>query len=649
MALSKTQGRPRWKTFLFSFVAAAVGMKLRAGTPPVLYSYASMQQRSGGGVRCRECIAVLGAAALVVLVVTHALLPGARLGDLGDVVSPVLRLRRARREEVPSSEKTVGEIGDEADGFLWSNAMLQWQRTGYHFQPEKNYMNAPMYYRGWYHFFYQYNPKGVTWGNISWGHAVSRDMVHWHHLPLAMVPDRWYDIKGVLTGSATVLPDGKVVLLYTGNTDTLAQVQCLAVPADPHDPLLRTWTKHPANPVLLPPPETGKKDFRDPMTAWFDKSDNTWRTMIGSKDDNGHAGVALMYKTKDFVKFELIPRPVHRVEGTGMWECVDFYPVGNRNSSQEELYVLKASMDDERHDYYALGRYDAVTNTWTPLDPETDVGIGLRYDWGKFFASTTFYDPTKRRRVMWAYVGETDSNRTDLAKGWANVQAIPRTVALDEKTRTNLVQWPVEEIETLRHNTTDLSGITIGTGSVIPLHLCQAAQLDIEASFRLNTSDIASHNEADIGYNCSTSGGASKRGALGPFGLLLTNGRSEQMAMYFYVSRSLDGGLRTHFCHDESQSSLAKNVVKRVVGSTVPVLEGEALSARILVDHSIVESFVMGGRLTATSRVYPTEAIYEAAGVYVFNNATSSRMTVERLVVHEMHSTPMQRDLYARD
>uniref|UniRef100_A0A8I6Z5I9 Sucrose:fructan 6-fructosyltransferase n=1 Tax=Hordeum vulgare subsp. vulgare TaxID=112509 RepID=A0A8I6Z5I9_HORVV len=274
-----------------------------------------------------------------------------------------------------------------------------------------------------------------------------------------------------------------------------------------------------------------------------------------------------------------------------------------------------------------------------------------RQMWGKFFASTTFYDPTKRRRVMWAYVGETDSNRTDIAKGWANLQAIPRTVALDEKTRTNLLQWPVEEIDTLRHNTTDLSGITIGTGSVFPLHLRQAAQLDIEVSFRLNISDIAVHNEADVGYNCSTSGGAANRGALGPFGLLLvtTNGHSEKMAMYFYVSRSLDGGLRTHFCHDESRSSLARNIVKRVVGSTVPVLDGEAFSARILVDHSIVESFVMGRRLTATSRVYPAEAIYEAAGVYVFNNATGSTVTVEKLVVHEMHSTPMQLDLYVRD
>ncbi|KAI4974183.1 hypothetical protein ZWY2020_047463 [Hordeum vulgare] len=92
-----------------------------------------MQQRSGGGVRWRECFAVLGGTAVVVLVATHAFLPGARVGDLGDVVSPVLRLRRARWEvaAVPSA-KTVGEIGVEADGFPWSNAMLQWQRTGYH-------------------------------------------------------------------------------------------------------------------------------------------------------------------------------------------------------------------------------------------------------------------------------------------------------------------------------------------------------------------------------------------------------------------------------------------------------------------------------------------------------------------------------------
>ena len=225
------------------------------------------------------------------------------------------------------------------------------------------------------------------------------------------------------------------------------------------------------------------------------------------------------------------------------------------------------------------------------------------------------------------------------------VQATPRTLALDEKTRTNLLQWPVHEIDTLRLSPIDHSGITINNGSVFPLiHLCQVAQLDIEASFRLNASDVAALNEADVGYNCSTSGGAASRGALGPFGLLVHTDalRKEQTAVYFYVSRGLDGALQTHFCHDESRSSLANDVVKRVVGSTVPVLDGEAFSVRVLVDHSIVESFAMGGRLTATSRVYPTEAIYAAAGVYVFNNATGSAVTVEKLIVYEMESSSVR-------
>ncbi|XP_037425046.1 sucrose:sucrose 1-fructosyltransferase-like [Triticum dicoccoides] len=606
----------------------------------------AMPYRTSGGVRWRACAAVLAASAVAALLVAHTL-TGARVSGDGHHVRPRV---------LAETESSTGEGGGGGkDRFPWNNAMLQWQRTGFHFQPDKHYMNdpnAPMYYRGWYHFFYQYNPRGETWGNISWGHAVSRDMVNWRSLPLAMVPEHWYESNGVLTGSATLLPSGKVVVLYTGNTDDLAQVQCLAEPADPNDPLLRTWTKYPGNPVLFPPPGTYKKDFRDPMTAWFDKFDNTWRTIIGSKDDHGHAGIALMFKTKDFINFELIPHPVHRVEGTGMWECVDLYPVGDsKNSSEKDLYVLKASMDDERHDYYALGRFDAAANKWTPLDPELDVGIGLRYNWGKLFASTSFYDPAKRRRVSWGYVGETDSNCTDIAKGWANLQAIPRTVALDEKTRMNLLQWPVEEIDTLRHNATNFGSITIGTGSVVPLHLHQAAQLDIEASFRLNASAIAALNEADVSYNCSTSGGAANRGVLGPFGLLIhaTKSRSEQMAVYFYVSRGLDGSLRTHFCHDESRSSRSEEPVKRVVGSTVPVLHGEALSARVLVDHSIVESFVMGGRLTATSRVYPTEAINAAGGVYVFNNATGSTVTVEKLVVHEMASSPLKPYVEGRD
>uniref|UniRef100_A0A0D9VB53 beta-fructofuranosidase n=1 Tax=Leersia perrieri TaxID=77586 RepID=A0A0D9VB53_9ORYZ len=630
------------------------------GASPLPYSYAPLPSGDGAAAGRRRRPVLASVAVLLAV----AVLSGVRLAA---------RTRRPMAEEVVESrgpesgvsEKTSGVereavrvMGTEAENaFPWSNAMLQWQRTGFHFQPERNWMNdpnGPVYYKGWYHLFYQYNPEGAIWGtNIAWGHAVSRDLVHWRHLPLAMVPDQWYDINGVWTGSATILPDGNLAMLYTGSTNASVQVQCLAFPSDPSDPLLTNWAKSPSNPVLYPPPRIGDRDFRDPTTAWRDPSDGQWRIVIGSKDDH-HAGIALVYKTADFVNYELLPGLLHRVEATGMWECIDFYPVagGEGVDMTEAMYarnkgvvhVMKASMDDDRHDYYALGHYDAAKNAWTPMDADNDVGIGLRYDWGKFYASKTFYDPAKRRRVLWGWVGETDSERADVAKGWASLQSIPRTVELDTKTGSNLLQWPVEEVETLRKNSTDFSGITIDTASVFPLNLHRSTQLDILAEFHLDPLAVDAVLEADVAYNCSTSGGASSRGALGPFGLLVladkrAAGAGEQTAVYFYVAKGVDGEVRAHFCQDESRSSHANDIVKRVVGNVVPVLDGEDFAVRVIVDHSIVESFAQGGRSTATSRVYPTEAIYANAGVFLFNNATAARVTAKKLVVHEMDSS----------
>jgi beta-fructofuranosidase len=73
-----------------------------------------------------------------------------------------------------------------------------------------------MYYKGYYHLFYQYNPEAPVWGNLTWGHAVSKDLVHWLYLEDAMKPDQWYDVNGVWSGSATIDPDGIPFILYTG-------------------------------------------------------------------------------------------------------------------------------------------------------------------------------------------------------------------------------------------------------------------------------------------------------------------------------------------------------------------------------------------------------------------------------------------------
>ncbi|KAL8167479.1 hypothetical protein V2J09_008978, partial [Rumex salicifolius] len=487
----------------------------------------------------------------------------------------------------------------------------------------------PLYHKGWYHLFYQYNPDSAVWGNITWGHAVSTDLIHWLYLPLALLPGEWYDWNGVWTGSATVLPGGDIVMLYTGDTDNYVQVQCLAYPANLSDPLLLDWIKYPGNPVMTPPEGIGYKDFRDPTTGWVG-SDGLWRVAIGSKLNT--TGFALVYKTSsNFTSFELEEDHVlHAVPGTGMWECVDFYPVSTTGQTGLEWsswrepgvkHVLKASIDDDKHDWYAIGKYDAGNDTWTPDDPKMDVGIGLRVDYGKYYASKTFYDPVKERRVLWGWAGETDSEDTDIQKGWASIQTIPRVVTFDNKTGSNILQWPVEEVEMLRSSSYEFNDFVMEPGSV--------ANLDIDWN-ALNSTTIYSTS------NCSN---ASTRGAFGPFGLLVLTDESlsELTPVYFYISKPTDGNVSNWFCTDKSRSTKAPDVDVQVYGSLIPILDDENYTMRVLVDHSVVEAFGQGGRSCITSRIYPTQAIYGDAKLFLFNNATDLNVTAS-LKVWQMDS-----------
>eukprot|EP01018_Ginkgo_biloba_P030546 Gb_41695 [translate_table: standard] len=537
--------------------------------------------------------------------------------------------------------------------YPWTNAELLWQRTAFHFQPQKNWMNGPMYYRGWYHLFYQYNPESAVWGNITWAHAVSRDLVQWLYLDLAMMPDKWYDINGVWTGSATVLPGGRVIMVYTGSTNESVQVQNVAYPEDPEDPLLQKWIKGEENPVLLPPEGIGSNDFRDPTTAWVG-DDGVWRMSIGSKVER--TGVALLYRTRDFVSFEPEEGNLHQVSGTGMWECVDFYPIATSGtlglntcanaSGWDVKHVLKASLDDDKHDYYSIGRYDAVEQSFIPDDPELDVGIGLRLDYGKYYASKTFFDPVKQRRILWGWVGEMDSEQDDIQKQWASLQAVPRSIWFDNKTRANLIQWPVEEVDALRTSSkVSIKDLVLRPGSVIPVNGITGAQLDVEVVFHFPRGDNVNAGWVeDELYNCSSSQGASERGSFGPFGLLVLAEQNlvEQTAIYFYISKAANGHYKTHICNDETRSSLASDLIKRVYGSSVTVLSDErTISFRVLVDHSIVETYAQGGRACITSRVYPTRTLDGAADIFLFNNATTS-VTLRSLDAWQMASASMR-------
>lgn len=105
---------------------------------------------------------------------------------------------------------------------------------------------GPMYHNGVYHLFYQYNPYAAFWGNMTWAHSVSYDLVNWMHLDPALHSSiDSYDFNGCFSGSVTFIFEGKPIILYTGVDTKNRQVQALAAPTNLSDPFLREWTKCP--------------------------------------------------------------------------------------------------------------------------------------------------------------------------------------------------------------------------------------------------------------------------------------------------------------------------------------------------------------------------------------------------------------------
>ena len=151
--------------------------------------------------------------------------------------------------------------------------------------------------------------------------------------------------------------------------------------------------------------------------------------MGANEGEGGSIGTTLMYKSLDFQAWNF-SHSLHSVNGTGMWECPDFFPVpvtGALLGAETSTYgstvkhVLKISSNDMRHDYYSVGTYVTENDTFLPESVNLDAGIGLRYDYGKFYASKSFFDQFKSRRILFGWVNESESEDANIQKGWASV------------------------------------------------------------------------------------------------------------------------------------------------------------------------------------------------------------------------------------
>jgi len=306
-------------------------------------------------------------------------------------------------------------------------------RPEFHLMPQHNWMNdpnGPIFWKGSYHLFYQLNPHAAVWGDMHWGHAISTDMIHWRHEPIALAPTPGGpDSEGCFSGSAVVF-NGTPTFIYTGvqNADPpnvtlhdasnkLRETQMLATAED--DNLLR-WKKLPQPVIAAPPPGMNVTGFRDPC-PW--QESDAWYLAVGS-GQRGKGGSALLYRSQDLRHWEYL-HPLAQGQPTGstaadpvdsgdMWECPDFFELNGRHCL---LYST------ERKVYWTTGDYDRRTHRYTP----TRTGI---LDFGAYYAPKSFLAPDDRR-ILWGWIPETRPQSVYAAAGWAGCMSLPRVLGVN--------------------------------------------------------------------------------------------------------------------------------------------------------------------------------------------------------------------------
>lgn len=316
-------------------------------------------------------------------------------------------------------------------------------RQHYHFMAQAGWINDPnglIYFKGKYHFFYQYNPYEGFWGSIYWGHAVSDDMLHWEYLPLALAPSEVYDEHprgGCFSGSA-IEHDGRLFLMYTAAANEgrgVEQTQCIAYSEDGIH-----FEKYHGNPVLTAPEGIEANQFRDPK-VW--KHEDTYYMVCGASRDG--KGLALLYQSKDMLHwtfFNVLAES--RGEWGYMWECPDFYPMGDK-------YVLMFSpMGSGDHtSVYLAGDFDYGTGTFSHY-------ISGEIDWGfDYYAPQSFLAPDGRRIIVawaneWEWMPLWKDWGPTYKEGWCGFFNLPREVRMLEDGTLKFL--PAAETESLRQD-----------------------------------------------------------------------------------------------------------------------------------------------------------------------------------------------------
>jgi sucrose-6-phosphate hydrolase SacC (GH32 family) len=329
----------------------------------------------------------------------------------------------------------------------------------YHVAPPVGWMNDPhpIYFQGVYHIFYQYSclPDDPYGGPHRWGHASSRDLVHWRHLPVAITPKDHGIGENRHIWSGCVVDNGGVgTAVYTiENIDVWSSTSS--------DENLESFQKWPGNPVIHGPPPGLEIEggMRDP---WVWKEADAWYLIVGSGRKGGQGPVVPLYKSSDLVHWEYL-HPLYEgnaAQEGGFCECPTFFPLGNK-------HVLVLSHQAT----YLVGSY--ANHRFLPERRG-------RLDFGGVYVPQSVVDG-KGRRIVWGWVLETRGRDAQRQAGWAGMQTLPRILSLQPD--GTLACKPAPELASLRSGHCQFRQIRLAADTTHLLERVQGGQLEIAAEF----------------------------------------------------------------------------------------------------------------------------------------------------------------------
>ncbi|MBR2188549.1 MAG: GH32 C-terminal domain-containing protein, partial [Eubacterium sp.] len=452
-------------------------------------------------------------------------------------------------------------------------------KTQYHGGPYQHWMNephAPLYYGGMYHLFFQSNSIGTYWRNISWGHLVSEDTVHWRPVQEAIVPTENSVVPdGVWSGGAAMDKNGVPVLFFTAGNDSFRKEGLIsnqnigaAYPADLSDPELREWIISDTLAIAQQEGQGRTGEFRD-SHIWKEGED--WYMLVCSGSSTGSGGSALLYVTD---RLEVLPDgtldmnwqycgPIYEMEDQSVvygtsWELPILLPLQNLDGTISRYVFMispaPASIADNKV-YYFLGDFDTQTSQFTP-DPSMN-GLPRILDFGSnvFTGPSVLQDPVTGRVCIFSIMQDQRTGPEEGAAGWAHCVGLTRNLYLNEDGTDVCVAPDPRVYELLDEELLHLENTSVADAN--------SALDSVSGDLLFVRATLMPKDKANFGVICKS------------------GGRRDATTFTYYTDKqSMDGYTMNR----------GKGAAVSVVEGSVPLQDGK-LTAEIFIDRSLVEAF----------------------------------------------------------